>query len=180
MKKIPRQKQKSAPEWLCSASVLIVNSAASMIWISSRWPSAALFSFLHLSMWKNAPGLPCHCHAAGCLAVVLLPEPESSSCSFQEWITKLLKPSPPARALCLRWEILDVHGGWFFFFFKAFWGDFEIVRELARWHLWLHCSFFCLPSVRWFSPCSLLVMCNESCQGGLRACPSVWAARWKP
>lgn len=41
-----------APECLCLASVLIVNSAALISWISSRWPSAALFSFLHLSMWK--------------------------------------------------------------------------------------------------------------------------------
>lgn len=134
-----------------------------MIWISSRWRSAALFSFLHLSMWKHPPGLPRHCHAAGAFQGFCFLSRRAAAAPAR---TESKAPgSSSTGVLCLCRDTLDTYSSWFFFFFKAFWDHFEVMWEMMSWHFWLRCWFFCLPSVRWFSPCSLPLMHARSCLG---------------
>lgn len=115
-----------------------------MIWISSRWPSAALLSFLPLSMCS--PSL-------GCLALGVLSQPEQ------------LGGNPELPWRCE--GILDTCEGWFFKNFKVLWWFLSSLGndDLAVWG-WLLISPFVFGWVVQHS------WHNKSCWGGLGGCLS--------
>lgn len=109
----------------CWTSVQIVNSAAWMIWISSRWPSAALFSFLPLSMWSHRLGLP------------------RPGCALQAWAAGNGKlPAPPAAPMTV-WGDTGYLWGLIFKHFKILWWFLSSLGndDLAVWG-WLLISPF--------------------------------------
>lgn len=120
-----------------------------MIWISSRWPSAALFSFLRLSMWNYRLGLP------------------RPGCASQAWAAGNRKlPTPPAEHSWWCEEITGYLWGLIFFKSLLWWFLSSLGNDdLAVWG-WLLISPFVLGRA---------VQClwhNKSCWGGLGGCLS--------
>lgn len=118
-----------------------------MIWISSRWPSAALFSFLPLSMWSHRLGLP------------------RPGCALQAWAAGNGKlPAPPAAPMTV-WGDTGYLWGLIFKHFKILWWFLSSLGndDLAVWG-WLLISPFVFGWVvqhLWH---------NKSCWGGLGGC----------